>query len=118
LAQAAITRSMKSDRAHNRPFVERIFTIEGDDAPCRFLAPLADGEDFRCDYEIFLPNGYVRRFHGMGVDAVQVLLLAMQNAHAELLTYREHNKAAVSWLGNRRQGLPVAETLRDLDGAD
>lgn len=46
-------------------------------------------------------------FHGFGVDSVQALTIAMQIAHAELLTSAEGKSGALSWLGEADLGLPL-----------
>lgn len=94
-------------------FVERRFDTPGGEVICRFRCPHPDGPDFRCDYEIAWPDR-VRSSYGMGVDAVQALLLAMQKAHTDLLISPEREAGELRWLGQRTLGLPVADALRDL----
>ena len=48
-----------------------------------------------------------RKIHG--VDEVQAFLLAMQIAHTELLSAREHDGRQVSWLNQRSLGLPIPD---------
>jgi hypothetical protein len=89
---------MSGDQELGDPVVLRVFTIESRDVPCRFFKPRSDGDDFRCDYEIVWPDGQARRFYAMGVDSVQALLLAMSNAHADLLTSPEGRRRAITFL--------------------
>ncbi len=95
-------------------FVQRVITVDGQDVPCRFFKPEADGGDFCCRFEVDWPEGILARAI-YGIDEVQALLLAMQTAHAYLLASREHDGRKISWLGERRLGLPVADVIRDLD---
>ncbi len=52
-------------------------------------APVADGADFRCDYEITEDGKVINSFHGMGVDSMQALISALQRVGA-VLTYSDH----------------------------
>src|SRR6185295_16384897 len=71
-------------------FVQRIFVVDGREIACRFYQPEAEGDDFHCRYEIAWAEGLrSRKIHG--VDEVQAFLLAMQIAHTELLSAREHD---------------------------
>lgn len=95
-------------------FVQRVITVDGQDVPCRFFKPVADGGDFCCRLEVDWLEGTLSRTI-YGVDEVQALLLAIQTAHAYLLAAREQDGRKISWLGERRLGLPVADVIRDLD---
>jgi hypothetical protein len=46
---------------------------------------------------------------------VQAFLLAIQIAHTELLSAREHDGRQVSWLNQRSLGLPIPDSIRDWD---
>lgn len=96
-----------------KPSIVRVFTIDGDDVECRFFTPEHDQGDYRCRYEIDLPNKPIAS-EGYGVDQVQALLLAMQKAHVELLVMREKLKRSVKWLGDENLGLPINEAIQDL----
>ncbi|TIV06284.1 MAG: hypothetical protein E5V94_12565 [Mesorhizobium sp.] len=96
-------------------FIQRTFSVDGDEVTCRFFSPEPeDGGDFLCWYEIGWPEGS-RTFRARGIDAVQALLLAMQMAHADLLSERERHGRQVLWLDQRSLGLPIANSIRDLD---
>ena len=95
-------------------FIQRVINIDGQDVPCRFFKPEADRGNFCCRLEVGWPEGTQSRTI-YGVDEVQALLLAMQTAHTYLLVAREQDGRNVSWLGERRLGLPVADVVRDWD---
>jgi uncharacterized protein DUF6968 len=96
-------------------FIERQLQLRGGgEVTVRFSQPRQDGDDYRCEYQIDWPDRQ-RRFYGCGVDSVQALIGAMQNAHADLLSSAESRSGALSWLGQRELGLPLAEPLRPQD---
>ena len=95
-------------------FMQRMISVDGQDVPCRFFKPQADRGDFCCRYEVAWPEGTQSRTI-YGVDEVQAMLLAMQSAHTDFLVAREDEGRNISWLGDRRLGLPVADVIRDLD---
>ncbi|MFK0688258.1 DUF6968 family protein [Mesorhizobium sp. IMUNJ 23033] len=96
-------------------FVQRTFLVDGREVTCRFSQPEAEeGRDFQCRYEIGWAEG-PRSRKACGIDEVQALLLAMQMAHADLLSARESNGRQVSWLDQQSLGLPVANSIRDWD---
>ena len=99
----------------DKPFVERTFTVDGVDVPCRFFLPVQDGNDFRCRYEIEWEDKR-RSFEIWGVDGVQALLLAMMTAHSELEVRRDRDGKDVRYLGGRRLGLPPHEPYDDVEG--
>jgi hypothetical protein len=89
-------------------FIERRLELDtGAEVVLRFHKPEPDGESYRCAYQIDWPDRQ-RESHGFGVDAVQALIIAMQMAHAELLTSAEGKSGALSWLGQADLGLPPA----------
>ena len=95
-------------------FVQRAFMVENVEVPCRIFGPIKDGKDFRCRFEILWTDGVQSR-EAWGVDEVQALLLAMQMAHCDLLVRREREGKEITWLGQRRLGLPIPEGFHDLD---
>lgn len=95
------------------PFVLRTYKIDGHDVECRFYTPDQDRGDYRCRYEIDLPNRPIAS-QGYGVDQVQALLLAMQKAHVELLVMRDKSGRRVEWLDQENLGLPINGAIRDL----
>jgi hypothetical protein len=96
-------------------FIERQFDLRGGDRiTLRFSKPEQLGDDYRCEYTIDWPERQ-RRFHGFGVDSVQALFGAMQNAHADLLSSAEGKAGILSWLGMADLGLPLAGSLRPDD---
>ena len=95
-------------------FVERSFTVDGEEVICRFFQPELDEGSFFCRYTI----GWAKKTRGRrvgGVDSVQALLLAMQAAHVDMLMARKDDAAHVIWLDETSLGLPLAQGLRDLD---
>jgi hypothetical protein len=94
------------------PFVERLFTVDGQNVSCRFFRPETDGLSFRCRFEIYWPEGVRSKSMG-GVDEVQALLLAMSIAHTDLLSARENDGREVLYLDQRDLDLPFAEAIRD-----
>jgi len=98
-------------------FIERRMELEGTGGVLvRFLKPVEDEEDYRCDYQIIWPDRE-RTFHGYGIDEVQALLSAMQNAHADLLSSTESKTGRLTWLGERDLGLPLAGAMKPSDFA-
>ena len=98
----------------DRVFVARTFKVDGKEFACRFLRPVLDDQDYRCDIEIDWPKPCTFK-HAYGVDEVQALLLAMQRVHVDLLAARENSGKLVSWLDQRSLGLPIPNTARDWD---
>jgi hypothetical protein len=92
----------------------RLFTVDGQQAECRFFRPREEDGSYFCSYEIDWPDGPRGRYIG-GVDEVQALLLAMQQAHTDLLAARNMENRTVEWLDERSLGLPLAGTIRDWD---
>jgi hypothetical protein len=70
------------------PIARRKFTINVD--PQRRLevliyAPIQDGPDYRCNYEIREGDQLVRQSSAFGIDSLQALILAMQKVGADLV---------------------------------
>jgi hypothetical protein len=104
------------DDMRDGPFVERVFTLDQLELPCRFFRPTRGSTDFQCRYEIaWQDRTHLREVSG--IDAVQALLLAMEGAAADLLTSKEHQERRLSWAGGGGLGLPVTASLEDLDTA-
>jgi hypothetical protein len=98
-------------------FIERRLELEGTEGVLvRFLKPVQDDQDYRSDYQIIWPDRQ-RIFHGFGIDEVQALLAAMQNAHADLLSTTESKAGRLTWLSERDLGLPLAGSLKPSDFA-
>ncbi len=96
-------------------FVERTFELtRGGQVTVRFFQPEPQEDSYCCEYAIIWPDRE-RRFHGYGVDEVQALLLAMQNAHAELLVSPEGKAGELTWHGMRNLDLPLAKTMAPED---
>ena len=93
-------------------FVERMFTVEGEQVSCRFFQPELDSSDFHCRFEIHWPEG-IEAKSVAGVDSVQALLLAMSIAHTDLLAAREIDGREVLYLKQRGLDLPFGENIRD-----
>jgi hypothetical protein len=92
----------------------RVFVVDGIDVECRFFQPEVDRGDYCCTYEIAWPERPRRRTI-YGVDPIQAVLLAMQTAHVDLLVARKDDGRDVRWLDGRRLGLPIQDSLKDLD---
>jgi Domain of unknown function (DUF6968) len=88
-------------------FIQRRFDL-GNSAGVyiRFDRPAPDGDDFRCNYEVVWPDRR-RAFYAVGVDELQALFLAIQMAHADLVSSPEGKRGELSWLGSRDLGLPL-----------
>ena len=98
----------------DRTFVARTFEVGGKQILCRFLRPVLDEGDYRCDIEIDWPEPGTSK-HAYGVDEVQALLLAMQRVHLDLLAARENRGTDVAWFGDLSLGLPIPNAARDWD---
>jgi hypothetical protein len=89
-------------------FIERRLELKGTQGVVvQFFRPVPDRGDYRCEYKIIWPDRE-RTFYGMGIDEVQALILAMQNAHADLLSTPESKAGLLTWCGERNLGLPLA----------
>jgi hypothetical protein len=97
-----------------QPFVSRTFVLGREQVLCSFDKPVADGNDFRCDYRIVFPTRE-RRTHAYGVDEVQALTLAMQRAHMDLLSAPERQNEKLLWLDMEDLGLPLASNAQPAD---
>ncbi|HEX4197843.1 MAG TPA: hypothetical protein VHZ26_10405 [Caulobacteraceae bacterium] len=97
-----------------RPFLLRTFELGGEQIPCSFERPVADGNDYRCDYQIVFPKRQ-QRGHAYGVDELQALLLAMQRAHVDLLSAPERRECMLLWLDHEDLGLPLPNNLEASD---
>lgn len=92
----------------------RVFVVDGVDVECSFSQPEADRGDYCCTYEIGWPERSRRRTI-YGIDPIQAVLLAMQTAHVDLLVARKDEGRDIRWLDGRRLGLPIQDSLKDLD---
>ena len=82
--------------------------------PIRIYAPEEEnGGHWVCRYEIEWPDHTVKRF-GVGIDAVQALVLALQIIGAELYTSPAHEAGRLSWAEGSGYGFPLAKSVRDL----
>lgn len=97
-----------------QPFISRMFELGRDKVLCSIDKPVADGDDFRCDYRIVFPTRE-RRAHAYGVDGVQALTLAMQRAHMDLLSAPERRNETLLWLGMEDLGLPLPSNVQPAD---
>jgi hypothetical protein len=99
-------------------FVERRleFTTGGEVVLRIFQPKEDDANTYRCDYEIEWPDRR-RSMYGFGVDAMQALVGAMCNAHADLLSSPEGKSGALRWCGMTDLGLPLAGSLTPKDFA-
>jgi hypothetical protein len=84
------------------------------DVPIRIYAPKANGIDWTCHYEIGWPEG-TRKSYAAGIDAIQVLHLALQKIGVDVYTSKHHESKALSWeKPGRGYGFPVSKNIRDL----
>jgi uncharacterized protein DUF6968 len=84
------------------------------DIPVRIFMPEADNGSWRCAYEIDWPNGK-RSSAAVGVDSVQVLLIALQKIGIEIYTSDYHRQGQLVWFeANQGYGFPVTRNVRDL----
>lgn len=89
------------------------------EVPVRIFAPEADGNAWRCRYEIDWP-GETHRSAVVGFDSMQALTLALQIIGTELYTSDFHESGLLSWDSPRKSnsrkgyGFPVPTSLRDL----
>ena len=100
-------------------YVERRLELtDGREVIIRFLQPVQEVglDSYRCEYIIDWPD-HRRTFYGFGVDAVQALVAAMCNSHADLLSSPEGKAGALQWLGEHDLGLPLAGTFKPEDFA-
>ena len=95
----------------------RILTLHDKDeqkVAVRLYAPEPAKVDWICRIEIDWPEGKGERW-GVGIDAVQALLAALQMIGAELYTSEQNKSGKLSWLApGRGFGFPVPNTIRDL----
>lgn len=87
-------------------------TVDGEILPIlvQWMKPTTDGLHWCCDYSIAWPDRPVRRFHAMGVDSAQALILALHMVSAEL----ETASSPVRWFDNEADlGLPAFEAEGD-----
>ena len=96
-------------------FVERRFELgEGAEILVRFGRPVAEGEDYRCDYTIAWPSRTLASA-ALGVDEVQALILSMEKAHLELLASDEARSGQLRWLDSEELGLPLPSSVTPED---
>jgi hypothetical protein len=99
----------------NNEFVSRRFALpQAGEVIVRFAQPVADANDFRCDYQIAWPDR-TRTSHAVGVDSVQAPLLAMEKAHVDLLASDENKNGVLQWLGSAALGLPLPRSVTAQD---
>ncbi|HEX4552749.1 MAG TPA: hypothetical protein VH249_02090 [Xanthobacteraceae bacterium] len=84
------------------------------DVPITIHKPVDVQDHWRCDYEIGWPEG-VRRAKGLGIDSVQVLLIALMNTSAEIHASNAHPSGKLIWdRPGAGYGFPLAAGIRDL----
>lgn len=76
--------------------------------------PFPDGRDFMCVFRIdgLHEKPITRRAYG--VDSIQALLLAIDQAVTYLVLSAQYKAGRLTWLGMFDFGLPVPKTMRDL----
>jgi hypothetical protein len=94
---------------------ERVFTAGDNDVRLEVFRPEPDPRgDYRCCYTL-RGAGLERDFRGYGVDPMQALLLALANAHVDLLAFRRDAGIPITWLDMRDLGLPLASGVAAAD---
>ena len=94
--------------------LERTFTAADESIQLEVYSPIANPDDHECRYRIH-GAGLDRSFRGYGIDPVQALLLALANAHVDLLAMRRDTGLPILWLGSRDLGLPLASSISAAD---
>ena len=88
------------------PFVRRTFEIGADQTvDLLIFQPKPDQNDWRCDLQLHWPTG-PKTSYAMGVDPMQALLLAIDQAHVHLLHFSRESGAELRWLDDSSLGLP------------
>ncbi len=86
----------------SKPIAHRVFSV-GRNGTHRLetivYAPVPDGGDYRCDYEIVENGKVTTSFHGMGVDTLQALTSALQRRGAYIATSEAAQKRDLFWNG-------------------
>lgn len=84
----------------------------------RIYAPVQNGDDWDCRYEIAWPpdaGEAVTRSHAVGSDAIHALQLAMQKLGVDLHMTKYHRDGALRWMdGWEGYGLAVPKDARGL----
>ncbi|MEA2974962.1 MAG: hypothetical protein QOF19_482 [Alphaproteobacteria bacterium] len=82
--------------------------------PIRLYAPEKAKGDWICRFEIGWPEGVIERW-GLGIDAIQAMLIAMQMIAAQVYTSAYHKAGQLTWLERGGgYGFPVTNNMRDL----
>jgi hypothetical protein len=101
---------------HPTAIASRVFELgQSGRVEVSFFAPVAGGNDWRCDYRIEWPDR-ARNDRAFGVDNVQALLLAMKMVQAELTHAPETLSEGLTWLGNADLDLPSVRPAEDSQG--
>jgi Protein of unknown function len=83
------------------------------EVPVTIWAPVDKQDHWRCEFEIGWPGG-TGRGKAYGLDAVQALLIGLQNIGAQLYASEAHQTGKLKWVGPRKgYGFPLASALRD-----
>lgn len=84
------------------------------DIPVRLFAPVRQGTDWSCKFEIGCPEGTLT-MTAKGIDAVQALHLALQMIGAFLYSSDHHASGNLMWQEEGRgYGFPVTSGIRDM----
>lgn len=80
----------------------------------RLYQPLPTGASWICNFEIDWPKGRLAR-HGVGEDALQALVTALQMIGAQIYTSPYHEDGSLrAYDREDGYGFPVPNNLRDL----
>jgi hypothetical protein len=93
--------------------LERVFDTDDDVIRLELREPEADQGSFRCGYR--LSGAADREAEGWGVDPVQALLLALERAHLDLLTWRRDTGRPVTFMKSRDLALPLMSNVTPAD---
>jgi hypothetical protein len=99
----------------NNPIARRTFTIGREDMrqlEVLVCAPVEDGGDYRCDYEVAEDAEVTTSFHAMGVDSLQAMIPGLRASSVGTVYSDVAVKRDLDWLGrNDHLGLLAAGRL-------
>ncbi len=96
---------------------ERIITLDSEsgklEKPIRLFAPVSQGTDWQCHYQIDWPDNRRTGF-AAGLDSMQAIYLALQKIGFDLYMSAYHATGSLYWqVPKSGYGFPVPKTARD-----
>jgi hypothetical protein len=89
----------------------RSFAVDKDGSrrlDVHIFAPVKDGNDYRCHYELIESGETIRKGHAFGVDGIQALLLAIERTGIDVAVSKYGQENRLFWNGqNDDLGLPL-----------